>query len=70
MLGFFEDISDFVEREILDFEQAYGTFDWYVETIWENAEIKKYIASERKRYGNDVWGGFEEIYNRCKSYKK
>ena len=68
LLGYFEDIAGFIDRGILDFEHAYEGFDLYIETIWENREIKKYIDSERARYGNDVWSGFEDIYNRMKTH--
>lgn len=69
LLGHFEDLGLFAKRGIITIEMAYEFFSWYIETTWENNEIKKYIESQRKTEGEDIYENFEYIYKKCNSYR-
>jgi hypothetical protein len=58
LLGHFEDIGIFEQSGILDNKMIYEEFAWYIETIYKNREIQRYIEHER---ANDI-----EINNRLK----
>ena len=64
LLGFFEDIGNYVKDNLLDINMVYEIFSWYIITIWENQDIQQYIRWQRSD-GEDIWSGFEYIYNRC-----
>ena len=48
LLGNFEEISLFYEQGLLDMKSIYAGFDWYIETVYKNKEIQKYIDWQRK----------------------
>jgi hypothetical protein len=71
LLGHFEDIGLFEQKRILDIEMVYEEFSWYIETAYENCEIKQYIEYSRKDdKDKDVYDKFEYIYYKCKSFGK
>ncbi|MEN3038818.1 MAG: hypothetical protein ABDI07_06665 [Candidatus Kryptonium sp.] len=70
LLGHFEDIGLFEKKGVLDIEMVYEEFDWYIELVYENEEIQKYITYLREKEEKlvDVYDNFEYIYKKCKSY--
>jgi hypothetical protein len=69
LLGFFEDMGVYVNKAIIDIDLVYNTFSYYIDTIWKNKEIMRYIADERKS-DKTVYCWFEYIYDRCKEHEK
>ena len=63
LLGFFEDIGNYVKKGLLDHTMVYDSFDWYIGEIGSNEEIIKYINWQRSD-GGDIHSGFEGIYRK------
>jgi len=72
VIGYFEDLGAFEKKGLVDIREVYNHFDWYVQMVWENTEIQKYIASQRdnEKSGDDIDENFEYIAKRLKSYGK
>src|ERR1700748_73958 len=47
LLGNFEDIGCFEKQGLIGIAGVYDGFDWYIQKVWENQEIKKYIKHEQ-----------------------
>ncbi|MGD0280555.1 MAG: hypothetical protein ABSC11_14810, partial [Smithella sp.] len=43
LLSHFEDLGLYKKKKLLDIDYIYHGFDWYVECIYDNKEIKKYL---------------------------
>lgn len=65
-LGYFEDIGSFEKQGLLEIIDVYDHFSYYIETIWNDSEIQKYI----KTLEGDIYENFEYIYNKCVFYGK
>jgi hypothetical protein len=72
LLGFFEDLGSFEKKRLIDIEGVYNAFDWYMDIVWNNEEIKKYMKSqnEDEKEGDDIYEDFKYIYEKCDSYGK
>jgi len=72
ILGFFEDLGSYEKKGLIDIEGVYNGFDWYIDIIWNNEEIKKYAKSqtEDEKEGDDIYEDFKYIYEKCDSYGK
>jgi len=71
LLGHFEDVGLLEQKGVLDIEMVYEMFSWYVETIYENCEIQRYIKHlKRIQNGKDIYDKLDYIYNKCKSFGK
>ena len=72
LLSFFEDIGSFEKKGLINIRDVYNCFDWYIDTIWNNAEVRKYTMSdiENEKDGDDISEDFIYIYGKCKSYRK
>ncbi|MGO8763255.1 MAG: hypothetical protein ACLQUS_14820 [Desulfobaccales bacterium] len=70
LLGQIDDLGTFEKRGILDISMIYEIFDYYIEEIWENEEIRKYVEWQRTgdESCSDIYDNLEYIYNKCKSY--
>lgn len=70
LLGYFEDIGCFEKDNLIGIRGVYDTFDWYIQTTWDNEAIIEYIKYTRgSEYdGNDIYENFEYIYRKDKSY--
>jgi hypothetical protein len=71
LLGYFEDIGLFEKKKLIDISDVYNDFDWYLNIIWNNEEIKKYVWSqiELENDGNDIYEYTKYIYEKCSSYR-
>lgn len=70
LLGYFDDLGTLEKRGILDISLIYDVFSYYIEIVWENEEIQKYIKwqqADNKDFG-DMFENFEYIYRKCKSF--
>jgi hypothetical protein len=65
LLGHFEDIGIFEQSGILDIKMIYEEFSWYIETVYKNCEIQRYIEHERAN-DKEIYNKFEYIYHKCK----
>lgn len=72
LLGFFEDLGSYEKKGLIDIEGVYNGFDWYIDIIWNNYEIKNYTKSqtEDEKEGDDIYEDFKYIYEKCDSYGK
>lgn len=70
LLGHFDDLGSFEKRDILDISLIYDLSSYYLETVWENEEIQKYIKWQRAQEQdfNDIFEDFEYIYKKCMSF--
>jgi len=72
-LGHFEDIGMLEQRKIVDFQMVYDAFSWYLETIWNDDNIKEYIRYCRKdekatRIDSAFYNQFQYITIKCLEY--
>lgn len=67
VLGHFEDIGLFEKRGLIDMGMVYEEFSYYIEAVYRNGAIKKYIESLRKK-DVGIYAYFEYIHNKCKSF--
>lgn len=65
LLGHFEDLGMLRQARVLDFRMTYEMFSWYIEIVWENEEIQKYIKSEQEG-DESIYEAFEGLYEECK----
>jgi hypothetical protein len=65
LLGHFEDLGMLKAKNIIDIDMVYGSFSWYIEMVWKNREIQKYIEVQRKEEGQNIYEHFEDIYVAC-----
>lgn len=55
----------------MDIKYVYQSFDWYIQLVYENCAIQKYVKWQRKQNNSgDVYIYFEYIANKCKSMVK
>lgn len=70
VLGILEDVGTFEKRGILDIGLVYDFFDYYIDIVWNNCAIRKYIEYAREGQSNgDVYENIEFIFNKLKSYQ-
>lgn len=72
LLGYIENIGYFEKKGLIDITDVYTSFGWYINVIWNNKEIKKYLEAERKteKDGDDIYEDFNYIFKKCNSYGK
>lgn len=69
LLGHFEDIGILEQKGTLKIDMIYDEFSWYIETIWENYQIKKYIVKQRRDLDDKkIYDKFQCIYTKCKEF--
>jgi len=72
LLGHFDDLGTFEKEGILNISLIYDVFSYYIELVWENEEIQKYIKwqqDDNEDFG-DMFENFEYIYKKCDSFGK
>ncbi len=70
LLGYFDDLGTYEKKGILDISLVYDVFSFYIELVWENEEIQKYIKWQQdddEDFG-DMFENFEYIYKKCKYF--
>ena len=70
LLGYLDDIENYQKKGLLDIQLIDQTFGSYITAIWEDSEIQKYINWCRKQFGNDMYKGMEDIYNKLKTFNR
>ena len=69
LLGYLEDIGNYRKERLINFRLADQVFGSYIEGLWEDKEVQKYIKWTKKSYGHEIYSGFEGIYNEIQSQK-
>src|ERR1035438_10509094 len=72
LLNPLEDIGLFYTNKSLSEKFIYEGFRYYIITVYENEQIKKYIDSLNKRdpTDNDYYSKLKDMYDRMKNYSK
>ncbi len=60
LLGHFEDLAMLREKKVLDMEMIDEMFSWYMETTWDNLEIRRYIKHEQTR-DRSIYAGYLDL---------
>jgi hypothetical protein len=66
------DLALNVEWGAIDLKEVYAAYGYYIEVVWGNAEIQKYIQWNAGIYENEPDGGYQHIqklYDSMQSYK-
>jgi hypothetical protein len=67
LLQDFEDLSFYEKRGQIKFEYIYDAYAYYIEMLWENPEMQKYIKWQRDQaHNSNSYSNLEKIYNRLK----
>lgn len=69
LLGHFEDIGNYEKEGLLNIKMVYEGFASYIDSIWDNKEIKACIDWQNSE-GDDIYEGFRYIYNKLQSYSE
>jgi hypothetical protein len=68
LLQDFEDLSFYEKKGQISLEYIYDAYAYYIEMLWENVEIRKYINWQRNQpHNGNSYINLEGIYNRLKS---
>jgi len=69
LLQNFEDLGLYERNGLIDIDYIYEGFDYYVEALWDNQEVHKYIIWLRKdpRCADD-FSYFEYLYKKLKKH--
>lgn len=64
ILQSFEDLSFYEKQGLIKMNYIYDAFAYYIIMLWENPEIVKYIAWQRKQsHNSSSYANLEHIYN-------
>jgi hypothetical protein len=68
LLQDFEDLAFYEKRGQIKFEYIYDQYAYYIEMIWRNREIQKYILWQRNQSNfSNTYVNFEYIYKKLKA---
>ena len=68
LLQDFEDLSFYEKKGQINFEYIYDQYAYYIEMLWENTQIKKYIQWQRcQSHFSNTYVNLENIYKRLKT---
>ena len=62
LLGHLEDLGMLWQERILHIEMIHEMFSWYLETVWENCEIQKYVKTQP----SGVYMNAKRLYEKCR----
>ncbi len=73
LLGHFENIGMLEQKRVVNFQMVYDVFSWYLETIWKDDHIKKYITycrngEKASRIDTVFYNQFQYIVTKCLEY--
>jgi hypothetical protein len=67
LLQSFEDLSFYEKKHLIKIEYIYDAYAYYIESLWENPQIAKYIKWQRKiPHNSNSYYNLEQIYIRLK----
>jgi hypothetical protein len=69
LLVHLEDLGFLYRKGEIDIQNVIQSFGYYIEQIWENCEVKKYVAWTRSE-DPDIYSNFEFVYHKMKLYDK
>jgi hypothetical protein len=68
LLQDFEDLSFYEKRGQINLEYIYDQYTYYIEMIWQNGEIQKYVKWQRSQSNfSDTYINLERIYRKLKA---
>lgn len=68
LLQNFEDLSFYEKQGLIDIHYVYDAYAYYIEMLWENAEVQKYITLQRLHpHNSSSYLYFEQLYKKLKS---
>lgn len=67
LLMHLEDLGILYEKKIVPIYDVDQLFDYYIETLFENCQVKKYIDWARQD-DKDIYSKFESLYHELKIY--
>lgn len=73
ILNLFDDLGEYYRRGIVDLDYVNEGFSYYVDCVYENKEIQKYLKwvnSDSLSKESYTYGNFEYIYNKLRRYSK
>ena len=72
ILGPMESIAYFEKGQLLNIEQVYNEFDFYIGLLHDNSAIQEYIKQQRdnEKDGSNIFDGLTYIREKCDSYEK
>lgn len=69
LLGQFEDMANLERKGVVEMSMIYSTLSWYLQTVWKNKEIEKYIKWLRDQENCfDVYDGIDYLFEKCNEY--
>ena len=65
-----ENRANLEKKGILEIGMIYESMDWYLDIVWKNSAIEKYIEWSHSDGKNswDVYNGCERLSKKCKAY--
>ena len=71
ILNHFEDLNLYRKNGLISEEYLYNGYTWYIETIYENKQIEKFINwMNDGLVNNDSYSGFKELYQWIQEFEK
>jgi hypothetical protein len=71
LLNHFDDLGLYEKRGIIDLEYIYNGFDWYIETVYQNPQIQKYLQWLKKDSSTvNSFENLESLVKKLKGYKE
>ena len=68
LLQSFEDLSFYEKRGLLHIDYIYDAYAYYIEMLWQNPEIAKYIYWQRHQpHNSNSYINLEKIYKKLKA---
>jgi hypothetical protein len=68
LLGHFEDLAMLWDDHVLNINMIHKMFSGYIETVWQNCEVQRYIRNQRNNVSPDIYEGFERLYDECRRF--
>ncbi len=73
VLGHLEDLGMYLKMEMVEIEEIYLNYGWYIILFWENPEMRNYIKWCRDYYPNSASAYYvysEYLYREIKEFEK
>ncbi len=69
LLGHFEDLAMLRSKNVLARDMIYEMFSWYMQTVWDNPEIRRYVKNEQER-DPKIYAGFLRLLSELNGSEK
>ena len=68
LLRYFEEMGNYEKAGIMTIETIYQRFGYYIDMLWRNQEIQKYLGHQGG--AEDICKGFQYVQEKCREYEK